>query len=253
MDKNSNPRRLFWLFLRSPSGAAEACLRPEGVSAALKIYIAFTFFYLFFFWIKPPGFPDPNAAPARQGLLFWLQVMLWQPPLEAAWIVFLVALVQWFKTGRLPLKITAAVFWTAIPFILTSLEAGGGLARSLLAPAALLWISPFYLLLRGLPRAEWLAPAGFMLGLNAISLALLPPMIMMTVLRSASGFTMTQAAGGLWMLAAAALGLRRLSRQKLARVFMSVLLSMFLQIALALSLQRMNLIPKDIFKALLYV
>lgn len=246
-------RRIFWLFLRSPSGAAEACLRLDGALATLRIYIAFTFFYFLFFWLKPAGFPDPNAASTRQGVLFWLQVMLWQPPLEAAWIAFLIGLLEWFKEGGLPLRLAAAVLWTAIPFALAALEMGGLLAKAILAPAVLLWLWPFYLLLRGLPRAEWLAPAGFMLGLNAIGLALLPPMIIMTILQSASGFTMTQAVGGLWMLAAAALGLRRLHRQKLARAFMSVLLSMFLQIALALSLHRMGLLPKDILKALLYV
>lgn len=236
--------RLFWLFLRSPSAAAEACRQKGAFMATMRIYLLFTVLYLLFFWLKPAGFPDaPAAAPASPGLLFWLKVMLWQPPLEAAWIVFLIGMIRWFRGTFFPLRLVAAVLWTAAPLALAAFGAAGGL----------LWLIPFYFLLRGASRSEWLPLAGFMLGLNAIALVLLPPLIAAVLSRIPSVFTTVQAAGGLWMLAAAALGTRRLCGEKLARAFMSVLFSMFLQIALALSLHRMGLISKDILKALLYV
>ena len=52
-----------------------------------------------------------------QGLVFWLKVMLWQPPLEAAWIVFLLALCRWFSAGKLFWRLLAGVAFTASLFI----------------------------------------------------------------------------------------------------------------------------------------
>jgi hypothetical protein len=247
--------KLSWAFLTSPSSAAEASRDERNASAALKIYAAFTFLYLLFFWLKPFDFPDQNAVlpPESQGLAFWLRVMLWQPPLEAAWIVFLIGMMRWFREGSLPVKLAAAAAWTASPFVLMALHAAGSLPKTALAAGAIAWMGLYYPLLRGSRRQEWLPCASFMLGLNAIGVVLLIPMTLMVLMKASSAFMTTQAIGGLWMLAAATLGLRELSGQRLPRAFMAVLLSMFFQIAFALTLHLLGIIPKDILKALLYV
>ena len=104
--------------LFSPSQAAESAKAPGSLSPALAIYAAFLLASAAFYAWKPFDFPDRNAPFPRetQNLWFWLKAMLYQPPLEFAWVAFLVALLEWFREGRLFWRILGAVIATALPF-----------------------------------------------------------------------------------------------------------------------------------------
>jgi hypothetical protein len=91
-----------------------------------------------------------------------------------------------------------------------------------------------------------------MLGVNAIGIVMLAPMSLAALLRSSSLFMATQVVGGFWILGWSTVGLRKLTGMRLPRAFMAVLLSMFFQVAAAVTLHKLGLVSKDILKALLY-
>ena len=240
--------------LFSPVSAASAAREPGSLAPATWIYAAFLLATAVFYAAKPFDFPDRNAPFPRQAqtLWFWLRVMLWQPPLEAAWIACLLALLSWFRTGKLFWRLLGAVLATATPFVLLLCYKYGALGRGAYAGLALAWFTVVSRWAMRSPR-EALAPtAAFMLALNAIGLVGLAPMALAVALDADSLFKGAQIAAGLWMLLCAALGLRTLSGLRLPRCFMAVLLSMFMQIAFAFTLHMLGLVPKDILKALLY-
>lgn len=246
--------RLGRLYLFSPAKGAEAARKEGSFIPSLWLYLAFTAGYMLFFWLKPWDFPDQNAPFPREtlGLFFWFKVMLWQPPLEIAWILFLMGLVAWLRGGSLPMRLAAGVLWTASPFILIACYAQNTIPRWAFAAGSLAWTALFYPCWRKVPREEWMPVASFMLGINVIGLALIIPMAVSALIKQADLFTFVQIAGGLWILGAGTLGLRALTGLRLPRAFMSVLLSMFFQIALAFTLHLLGLVPKEILKALLY-
>jgi|GEM_PF-1626273 len=285
------PSRIWTLskmFLSSPSRAAEASQNEENLAPCFWIYVAFTLGTMLFFTMKPFDFPDQNAAYPReaQNLLFWFKVMLWQPPLEAAWMAFLLGLVVWFGQGSLPLRLTSGVAWAAAPFILMAVYSAVGadanqaiaelakgaagaaradaearviagarsvtIAKWALGLGAIAWIGLFVPLWRRLTRAEVLPVVIFMLGVNVVGVVMLAPMVLATLWRSSNLFMATQVVGGFWILGWGTLGLRKLTGLRLPRAFMAVLLSMFFQIAVAFTLHLLGLVPKDILKALLY-
>ncbi|MDD5629166.1 MAG: hypothetical protein PHU21_08875 [Elusimicrobia bacterium] len=280
--------RLAKLFLRSPARAADACRDDENLAPGFWIYAAFTLLMMLFFALKPFDFPDANAPYPRgaQGLMFWFKVMMWQPPLEAAWMALLLGLVVWFRQGSLPVRLAAGVAWTAVPFVLMAVYAAVGadasravaelakgaagaaradaearvvagaravtMAKWALGLGTAAWIGLFVPLWRRLTRREVMPVVGFMLGVNAIGVAMLTPMALATAWRSSNFFMAAQVAAGFWLLGALTLGLREATGLRLPRAFMAVLLSMFLQIAVAFTLHLLGLVPKDILKALLY-
>ncbi len=243
------------LYLLSPAKGAAEARQEKSFLPSLWLYAAFLAGYLLFYWLKPWDFPDALAAFPRESLdlAFWLKVMLWQPPLELAWIVFLAGLVAWFQEGSLPLRLTVAVAWVMAPFILmVGYAQSGGLSKEVFALGSAAWLALFAPLLRKVPRRDWKPLVAFMLGINVIGLALLVPLEAAVLLRQAAVFNFAQIAGGLWILGAGTLGLRALTGLRLPRAFMAVLLSMFFQVALAFTLYLLGAVPKEILKALLY-
>lgn len=238
----------------SPTRGAQEARKEENLAPAFWLYAAFVLGYMVFFRLKPLDFPDKNAPlPAEvQDLFFWFKVTLWQPPLEAGWILFLLGLVRWFERGSWPVRFMSAVLWTAFPFILIVYYAQNALPKAGLAAGFAAWLSLFYPLVRGAPRALWRPLIAYMLGLNVIGVLLLAPMTLAVLLDAPMLFTASQAAGGFWILIVGTLGLRELTGLRLPRAFMSVLLSMFFQIALAFTLHLLGLVPKEILKALFY-
>jgi len=248
-------------YLLAPSKGAEAAREEKSLAPSLWIYVAFTAGYLLFYWLKPFDFPDKNAPLLREplGLFFWFKVVLWQPPLELAWIVFLMGLVAWFREGSLPVRLAAGVAWAASPFLLivAYLQQEPSLlwpsiSRPLFAAGSLVWLALFYPLLKKTPKPDWRPLISFMLGINIIGIVLLIPMAAAVFMDSPDMFKAAQIAGGLWILGASMLGLRVLTGLRLPRAFMAVLLSMLFQAALALTLFALGLVPKEILKALFY-
>ena len=252
--RSSSVLGLGWMSVFSPSKAAQDCAVPENLKPAAIIYAAFLLCTALFYSWKPFDFPDRNAVDPRQaqGFFFWLRVMVWQPPLEAAWIVFLLCLLRWFREGKLFFKLLGAVIATALPFILLVAYRNMGLSWGGYAALAAVWLAGVAFWAKGVPAAEWRSAAAFMLAVNFVGILALAPMVVGVLLDSEGVYKAGQIAGGLWVLVAATVGLRQLTGQRLPRCFMSVLLSMFMQIAFAFTLHMLGLVPKDILKALLY-
>ncbi len=247
--------KLTKLFLSKPSKAAEASRDEANLGPNLALYFAFVVASMLFFWLKPFDFPDVNAALPResQGLGFWFKVMLWQPPLEAAWIVFLLGLAQWLREGKLAIRLLSAVLWTALPIALIAAYVQlHGLTKPVLALGEAACFALFVPLVSKFPRDERLPVASFMIGLNVIGLIMIAPMILSVIVDSGKLFEWSQIAGGLLMVGVGTAGLRALCGMRLPRAFMAVLLSMFFQIALAFALHFLGVVPKEILKALLY-
>lgn len=241
--------------LFSPAQAAREARKEENLRPALYLYSAFLLGYMLFFWIKPANFPDTGAAlPGEsQSLLFWLKVMIWQPPLEAAWILFLMGFIVWFRSGGLPLRLAAATAWTALPFILMAAYVQkGGIPKWAFGAAATAAFALFYPLLRKAPARDLKPVITFMLSINVIGLVLLAPMSAVVLIGHSGFFNFSQIVGGLWILGVGTLGLRELTGLRLPRAFMSLLFSMFFQVAFAFTLHLLGLVPKEILKALLY-
>lgn len=245
---------LGWLMVRSPSAGAEKARPREALPASLRVYAAFLLLYALFFWLKPFDFPDPNVGVPReaQGLLFWLKVMGFQPLLEAAWVVFLLGMARWFAAGRLAPRLLTGVLWTAAPFILLVVYHQNAMPKALFAAGGALWLASYGLVIKREDLGALRELLSFMLALNAIGIALLVPMTLLTAARSRELFMLTQGLGGFWLLGAGALGLRKLTGLRMSRAFLSMLLSMFMQIAFTFLLYMLGIVPKEILKALLY-
>lgn len=242
-------------YLFFPTRGAEQN-QPDGKpSQNLAIYAVFLIASLLFYWLKPWNFPDALAPVPRQAqdFYFWFRVMLWQPPLEIAWILCLLGLISWLERGSLFFKLTTALAWTAAPIILIVFYAQKrGIPKSLFTFGEIVIFAlfiPFWLRWK---KDNWRAVAGFMIGLNVIGAVILLPMILSVFLNSEKLFDGAQILGGLWMLWGGMMGLRALREMRLSRAFLAVFFSLIFQIAFAFALYFMGAVPKEILKALLY-
>ncbi len=243
-----------WRCLFAPSAAAETAREPGSLAPAIRLYAAFLLATALFYAWKPFDFPDRNAPFPRdtQSLWFWLKVMAWQPPLECAWVICLLALLRWLKEGKLFWRLLGGLVATAIPFILLVYYSQSALSKPAYAAVLAAWLLLVLYWARQAPRDSWRPTFSLMLALNAIGLVSLLPMALSVPLESDTLFKAGQIGGGLWVLVSGTLALRSLTGQRLPRCFMAVLFSMFMQIAFAFSLHMLGLVPKDILKALLY-
>ncbi len=238
-----------------PSRGAEENRKDGNIPQNLAIYALFLIGSLIFYWLKPWNSPDQYAPFPRdvQNFYFWFRVMLWQPPLEIAWIACLLGLVSWLEKGNLMVRLTSALAWTAAPFILIVLYAQKqGIPKPLFTLGEIISFALFIPLLRRWKKENWIPIAGFMLGINVIGLIVLIPMAISVVLKSTRLFDASQIIGGLWMLWAGMMGLRALNGMRLSRAFLAMLFSLFFQIAFAFALHFIGIVPKEILKALLY-
>lgn len=243
-----------WRCLIKPSAAAETAQQAGSLAPAIWLYVLFLLGTAVLYAWKPFDFPDRNAPfPAdTQNLWFWLKVMAWQPPLEAAWVVFLLALLEWMRAGKLFWKLAGGVLATAVPFILLVYYSQHALGKPAYGLANLGWLAVIGVFAWRVPRDAWRPTFSLMLAINVIALVSLVPMALAVPLESENLFKAGQIGGGLWVLLCGTLALRKLTGQRLPRCFMAVLLSMFMQIAFAFSLHMIGIVPKDILKALLY-
>lgn len=243
-----------WRCLFRPSAAAETARDRRSLAPAVWIYVAFLVGTALLYAWKPFDFPDRNAPFPRdtQSLWFWTKVMLWQPPLELAWVAFLLAQLQWLRDGKLFWRLLGGVLATAVPFVLLVYYSQNGIPKSAYAAGLAAWAALVAFWGWRAPRDLWRPTISLMLALNAIGLLSLLPMALAVPLDADTLFKAGQIGGGLWVLFSGTLALRALAGQRLPRCFMAVLLSMFMQIALAFALHMLGVVPKDILKALLY-
>jgi len=243
------------LFVFTPSKAAAACVPERALYDSLKIYGLTLLGAALFYRFKPYDFPDANAAAPMgpQGIFFWLKVMLWQPLLMGALIGFCAVLLRWLKDGWLPVKVATSFFWCAIPLILTVLYVKNGIPKSAFAALMVVWAVPGIYVGRGVPAAEWRPLTAFLLGLNAVQLAVLLPEVVVTLLRWEAGYKGVVGLAGLWMLVAGALGLRALPPARpLPRALLPLLFALVLQIEVVIAAFMLGWLPVETLKALLY-
>ena len=241
------------MYLTSPSKGARSIEADPSWEANLGLYGAFIILSLIFYWLKPWDFPAPaEAASTPHGLWFWSKVMLWQPPLEAAWIFFLLGLAAFFKEGSFPKRLLAALVWSGGLFaVMVTYVQSAAFSRAVFAAVELLLFLPFAALW-GRRDGRWRAVCAFMVGANVIGAVLILPMALTVWARSQTAFEMVQALGGLWMMTASALGLRQLTQLRLSRAFLAVVISLVFQIFVAFILFLSGAVSKEILKALLY-
>ena len=240
-------------FLLSPTRAARDCRAPRILTPCVVLYVLATAGFMVLFWLKPFDFPDADAAVPREmrDLGYWLKAELWQPLLEAGWIVFLLGLLRYFRRGSWPVRLASAVLWTAVPFIVLAAYAQArAFPKPALAAATAAWMALFIPLLKEAGREDWCPIVNFSLGANAIAFPLLAALGIATAAGRAEAFKALQILGGLWLLGAMTLGARELSGLRLPRAFMAVVLSAFMQFALAFSLHFLG--AEGVLKALLY-
>ncbi|MBI5210994.1 MAG: hypothetical protein HY927_13575 [Elusimicrobia bacterium] len=244
--------RLGWRVLASPTEAARSCLGGRNLAPSLWIYAACLAAFGAYNWLKPPGFPAGQSFPVEDpGLGHSLQVALWNIPLEAGWIVFLMGLARFFESGTLIVRMVLGVAWAAASIVLLVLYAelhkfgkGGLLA------GALAWLGLFYPLTRRVGASEWLPLASFMLAINAIAVVLAAPLTVAALARAEDAHKAAQVIGGLWLLGASTLGLRELRGMRLSRAFMAIFLTMVFQVTLSFTLYFAGLAPREILMAL---
>ncbi|MBI4677890.1 MAG: hypothetical protein HY748_09940 [Elusimicrobia bacterium] len=249
-----SPGKLGWKILVSPRAASQDCLKGASLAASLWIYAAFLAAFAVFTLLKPPGFPSGQAAtPESLGIGSVVQATLWNLPVEAAWIVFLMGLVRFFQTGALPVRLALGTAWAATPLILVALYLHvHAMGRGAFLAGAAVWLGLFYPLLRRTGASDWLKLTSFMLALNAIAIAFLPFLTATALARHENAFIAVQVVMGLWLLGAGASGLRELWGLRLARAFMAILLSVAFQAAFCLTLYSAGLVPLEILKVMLF-
>ena len=224
---------------------------------ALKILLAYMAVSAVFYALKPESFPPPaeGAAPPDdpRGILFWTKVQLWTPALDAV----LVATTAWFaqllKGDRLPRRLLAAVLCGAAPVLLLIVYAQSRIPGWAFACGWLLFAALAAPGFRRVPAQTWAPLAAVLLGVNALSLTLVPLFTAAVLARWAVGYHALEMGLLLWTLGISTYGAGRLLGLPAARAFCAVFLGLLAQIVFVFSMHTLGLLPNDVLKALMAV
>lgn len=231
---------------------------PHALLPAAIIYILFSTAHAVFYALKPPDFPAEAAQlmtglgqTAALPLLTWLWTELsWGTVFLAAWIFFLAFFIQLLRSGRLPLKIIAALSAAVLP--------GAGmvlLARRAVSPAvmALCWTlilavpGFFSFRMRGCLKPL----LSLFFALNAISLLIIPAQAAAAAVRWENAYISAQFIGAAWMLAVSASGIRTITATGITRNVLALFFSLIFEMTLIYSLNLAGIIPASVLKVLL--
>ena len=248
------------LFLFSPTKAAEACAKKEALADGLKLYAVLSVAELLTSWFNPLAFLDPNAPmlPAH-GAAFWLRVAMWEPVLFGLSVFFTVLVLDWMRSGWLPLKTAVATSWSSVPVILAIyyVYASPGtiaLGRGLAIAIFIVWAAPAILLARRISAERWRKIAVFLLGLSAIQLTcLILEFATVVPARSTFGFYALSFLTIGWMLVFVGVGLRKLCAMSTARVVLGFLFAVIVSSAVPVLAYLLGLMPMEVLKVVLYV
>lgn len=243
------------LFLFDPEKAADACEAPDAIDRGLRVYGLWVLCSLVYLWLKPFDFPDMNAAfpnPAESGFGFWLKVSLWEPVLAALTVLLTALVVEWMREGWLPLKTAVATFWSALPLILTVAYVKTTMPRWIFGVGMIAWGVPAWWVGKKIAGSTWRKVTAFLLGLNAVSLALLIPEILATVLRSDLLYKATLGASVLWLLVCGGMGLRKLYATSLARAVLAFLFANLVLNLVIAACYMLHWLPMEVLKVLIY-
>jgi hypothetical protein len=243
------------LFLFSPARAAEASEKAEAFDDGLKVYAFWVLVSLLYLWLKPYDFPDANApVPAHAlSLGFWLRVSVWEPVLAAMNIALTALVLSWMREGWLPLRTAAATLWSAVPLILTVAYTKSGLPRAAFGALMIVWTLPGVFVARRVPAGEWRKVASFLMGLNAVGVAMLIPEIVAAFLRSEILYKASLFGSVAWLLVCGGVGLSRLCRTSLARAVLAFLFANLVLNLVIAAAYLLHWLPMEVLKVLVYV
>lgn len=254
-----NTLRFAWELLTAPSKALERIQKPDAaLYESILLFIAFFLISVAFYTWKPEDFPqlspDSPLAPfvtQRHGVLFWTQVQLWQPVLVALMAVSLAAFAGLFRSsfGSLPMKMLLAFFATAVPIV--------SLLYFKVLPNWIyvcLWIAIFALfapLLRRRSAAEWKKLFVFSIVIDIPAVVLIPAVGISVVLQWEWAYNGLHYLAFLWQIVLGTYLLKRLENISTPRSLMTFIFSACWQICLVSTLFLIDLLSKDVLKALM--
>ncbi len=247
-DFAANPRRAMDRIAAAP--------RP-ALTDSLRILLAYMVASAVYYWLKPESFPPPPEGAVLpedpRGLLFWTKVQLWTPALDGV----LVATTAWFaqllKGERLPRRLLAAVLCGAAPVLLLIVYAQSRIPGWAFAGGWLLFAGLAAPGFRRVPPETWAPLAAVLLGVNALSLFLVPLFTAAVLARWAVGYHALEMGLLFWTLGVSTYGAGRLLGLPAARAFCAVFLGLLAQIVFVFSMHTLGLLPNDVLKALMAV
>lgn len=248
-----------WPFQRDlvlrPSRAAGALSSEEAFPSAAWVFLAYLLVSSLFRAWKPFDFPalpgQGRLEPPPGGLAFWMSVQVWQVPLAGLGI----ALTGWFARRlsgeRLPRRLVGSILCALVPLLLIAVYLQTRMPRPLFG---LLWLGLFALLWPGLKRVEaasWRPLAAWMLGINAVPLALTPLAVVLVLLRAGPLYQGLEYGMAFWLLGLATFGVSRVFKLPAARAFFAVLLGMVCEVLCLFGLYFLGLVGKPVLSVLL--
>lgn len=254
-DSPKNAAGFARLFLLHPARAAEACEGKDALVQGLQVYAFWVVASLLYLSLKPFDFPDVNAPlPTHpEGAAFWLRVSAWEPVLAALNVALTGLVLEWMREGWLPLKTAVATLWSAVPLILTLAYTRTGMTAAVFGAGMIAWAVPGVWVARRVSAGNWRRITAFLLGLNAVGLAMLVPEVAACVLRSDVLYKASLGGSVVWLLVCGGLGLRRLSGASLARAVLAFLFANLVLNLVIAACYLLHWLPMEVLKVLVYV
>ncbi|PCI37318.1 MAG: hypothetical protein COB53_06850 [Elusimicrobia bacterium] len=243
-------------FLYQPSRALDLVNKDPraALRASAGVYALFLVTAALFYTLKPDGFPPIPGAELNipeHGLLFWIKVQAWSPILLAVWI----AAAGWFGrllgSGKLAIRLPAAVAAAIIPLLLIVVYNSAQMHRAIFG---LCWVGLIAVMVPGFRRVsqeDWLRLTACLAGLHAAAIVLLIPFTIAVVARSPRAYHAVEFVMLFWVLGLATFSVRRILNIATARAFSAVFLSLITQILFVFSMHLLGVLPKEVLKALM--
>jgi hypothetical protein len=247
-------------FIRRPSKALDLVQNDPraALRAAAGVYAVYLATAVLFYTLKPDGFPPPTPGalaapvdPVERGLLFWIKVQAWSPLLLAVWV----AAAAWFSrllgSGKLAIRLPAAVGAAAVPLLLIVVYYGGSIPKWGFGAAWLVLAGVMAPGFTVFSKEDWIRIFAALAGVHAIGVLLLVPFTIAVALRSAYFYHAVEFLMLFWVLGLGTYSLRRILSIATARAFAAIFLSLVAQILFVFSMYMLGLMPKEVLKALM--
>ncbi len=221
---------------------------------ALLIYAAYTAVNSVFLAVKPLDFPAAAGPVSAENFGFssWLfGEAFWGSILLAAWSFFLVLFCSIMRGGRLAVRMILTSVFTLPAAALIALYRNS-IPQTFHAVFWIMFIavSAFVSYRR---KNDWQTILLILLAGNAVAALFIPVKILAVSLRTENIYMAAELISSLWMIAVTALLLRRLTKISAARAVISIFFSSIMDMALLVSLYKLNLVPHEIMKMFLTV
>ncbi|MBI3549920.1 MAG: hypothetical protein HY078_12860 [Elusimicrobia bacterium] len=244
----------------APRRAAERLRKDGALSSALIVYGVFVAASVAYYTLKPEDFPpvEPSAMPmlgvGRHGLLFWIKVEAWQPLLTAVWLVFLAWYCEFLKAGKsMARRLLLGAVLCAVPALPWLLYYSGEFVSK--PVMALLWVGIFGAMTPWLRarRESWTPLLVVLLATNVVNLALLPLFASSILISSARAYFGLEIVMLLWTIGLSSFLIGKVEGLSTPRACAAIFLSAVCQLNCIFTLRLLDIVPKDVLKALMAV